>query len=95
MPRLLSGLIPSGVYAYKLRKALFAQMSSYIRKDKEWASRVAYYSALLNRALYTLLVEDLKVEKTDVIRIAIEFEVDEVNKAINLKWDTLNIEIYK
>lgn len=95
MPRLSSGLVFSAGYAFKLRKALFAQMGSYIKKDKEWSGKVAYSSALLNRALYTLLVDDLKLEKTDVVRITIDYEIDETSKAINWRWDTLKVEIYK
>lgn len=95
MPTLKSGLVLSAGYAVKLRKTLFAQLRDLVKQDKEFAGRVAYYSGLLNRALFTLLVEELKVDKLDVVRISINYDVDEVNKSIIWKWDTLKIEIYK
>lgn len=70
-------------------------MSSYVKKDKEWSSKVAFYAGALNRALFTLLVEELKIDKLDAVRISIEYDVDETSKSINWKWNTLNIEIYK
>lgn len=95
MPMLRSGLVLAAGYADKLRKATFAQLKDYTKKDKEFANKIAYYVATLNRALFTLLVEELKVDKLDVVRITIGYDVDEVNKAIIWKWDTLRVEIYK
>lgn len=95
MVRVSTGLIFAAQYADKLRKTMFAQLKDYVRKDKEFASKVPYYVGMLNRALFTLLVEELKVDKLDVVRVMIEYEVDEVNKAITWKWDTLRVEVYK
>ena len=95
MPTLRSGLVLAAGYADKLRRTVFAQLRDYVKKDKEFASRVAYYVATLNRALFTLLVEDLRVDKLDVVRITIDYDIDEANKAINWKWDTLKVEIYR
>lgn len=95
MPTLRSGLVPAAVYADKLRRGIFAQLRDYIKRDKELSSRVAYYAATLNRALFTLLVEELKVDKQDVVRITINYELDEANKSIIWKWDTLKVEIYR
>jgi hypothetical protein len=95
VPTLRSGLIPAAVYADKLRRVLFGQLRDLVRKDKEFASKVAYYSALLNRALFTLLVEELKVDKLDVVRITIDYDVNEEKKEITWKWDSLRVEIYK
>ncbi|MEM4005133.1 MAG: DUF2258 domain-containing protein [Desulfurococcaceae archaeon] len=76
-------------------KHFFAQLKDLVKQDKEFASKIAYYSGLLNRALFTLLVEELKINKLDIVRISINYDVDEANKAIIWKWDTLKIEIYK
>jgi hypothetical protein len=95
MPTLRSGFVLSAGYAVKLRRTLFAQLKDYVKQDKEFAGKVAYYAALLNRALFTLLVEELKVDKLDVVRITINYDVDEASKAIIWKWDTLKIEVYK
>lgn len=95
MPRLNTGIILAATYADILRRKLFGLMSEYIKKDKEWSGKVAFYAAMLNRALFTLLVEELKVDKLDVVRISIEYDIDETSKAINWKWDTLTIDLYK
>lgn len=95
MPRVSTGLVLAAAYADKLRKTMFAQLRDYIRADKEFAGKVAYYVGTLNRALFTLLVEELKVDKLDAVRIMIEYDVDEANKAIIWKWDTLRVEVYK
>ncbi|MEM1713356.1 MAG: DUF2258 domain-containing protein [Desulfurococcaceae archaeon] len=95
IPTLRSGFVLSAGYAAKLRKTLFAQLKDLVKQDKEFANKIAYYSGLLNRALFTLLAEELKVDKLDVVRISINYDVDEANKAIIWKWDTLKIEIYK
>jgi hypothetical protein len=95
MPELRSGLVFAAGYADKLRRVVFAQLKDYIKKDKEFGKQVPMYIARLNRALYTLLVEELKLDKFDVVRITISYDVDEVNKLIVWKWDTLKVEIYK
>ncbi len=95
MPRLSSGLVIAGAYADKIRRTLFAQMKDYVKQDKTWAQRVAYAAAQLNRFLYTILVEQLKIDKGDVVRIRIEYDVDEVSKEIKWKWDTLQIEAFR
>ncbi|MEM4848918.1 MAG: DUF2258 domain-containing protein, partial [Ignisphaera sp.] len=61
MPRLSSGFVIAGAYADKIRRTMFAQMRDYVRKDKEWGQRIALAIAQLNRFLYTILVEQLKI----------------------------------
>ncbi|MEM4487600.1 MAG: DUF2258 domain-containing protein [Desulfurococcaceae archaeon] len=95
MPTLRSGLVPAAVYAVKLRRAIFAQLRDHVKKDKEFSSKVAYYAATLNRALFTLLVEELKIDKLDVVRISVDYDLDEASKSITWKWDTLKIEVYR
>lgn len=96
MPIILrSGLVLAAGYADKLRRTIYAQLREYAKRDREFAGKIAYYTAALNRALYTLLVENLKVDKLDVVRISIEYEVDEVNKAIIWKWNTLRVDVYR
>jgi hypothetical protein len=79
MVLLSSGLVIAGAYADKIRRTLFAQLRDYVKKDKEWGQKIAYAAAQLNRLLYTVLVEQLKVDKGDVVRIRIEYDVDETN----------------
>lgn len=95
MPMLSSGLVIAGAYADKIRRTLFAQMRDYVRYDKTWAQRIAYAVAQLNRFLYTILVEQLKINKGDVIRVRIEYEIDEDAKEIKWKWETLQLEVFR
>ncbi|HIP57147.1 MAG TPA: DUF2258 domain-containing protein [Ignisphaera aggregans] len=95
MPMLSSGLVIAGAYADKVRRTLFAQMRDYVKQDKTWAQRVAYAAAQLNRFLYTILVEQLKIDKGDVVRVRIEYEIDEAAKEIKWKWDTLQLEAFR
>lgn len=95
MPVLRTGLVPVAGYASKVRRTLFAQTKELVTNSKEWARAVAYGVAVLNVALYKLLVEELKLDKRDVIRVSIEYDLDYEKKAAVYKWDTLTIEVYK
>ncbi len=95
MPRLSSGLIIVGAYALKVRRTLFAQLRDRTRGDKEWAQKVAYGAAQLNRVLFELLVDRLKLDKGDVVRVRIDYDVDEARKEIVWRWDTLTVEVFR
>ncbi|MEM1683731.1 MAG: DUF2258 domain-containing protein [Ignisphaera sp.] len=95
MPKLSSGFVIAGAYADKIRRTLFAQLRDYLRKDKEWGQRIALAVAQLNRFLYTLLVERIKIDKGDVVRIRIDYDIDETTKSINWLWNTLTIEAFR
>jgi hypothetical protein len=95
MPRLSSGFVIAGAYADKIRRTMFAQMRDYVKRDKEWGQRSALAIAQLNRFLYTLLVEQLKIDKGDIVRVRIDYDIDEQNKNIVWKWDTLTVEAFR
>jgi hypothetical protein len=95
MPRLSSGFVIAGAYADKIRRTMFAQMRDYVKRDKEWGQRIALAIAQLNRFLYTLLVEQLKIDKGDIVRVRIDYDIDEQNKNIVWKWDTLTVEAFR
>ncbi len=95
MPRLSSGFVIAGAYADKIRRTMFAQLRDYVRKDKEWGQKIAFAVAQLNRFLYTILVEQVKIDKGDVVRIRIDYDIDETNKNIIWKWDTIVIEAFR
>lgn len=95
MPRLSSGLVIAGAYADKIRRTIFAQLRDYIKKNRDWGQKVAFAVAQLNRVLYTLLVEQLKIDKGDVVRIRIDYEIDESAKNIVWKWDSINVEVFR
>ncbi|RLG77891.1 MAG: DUF2258 domain-containing protein [Thermoprotei archaeon] len=95
MPRLSSGLVIAGAYADKIRRTLFAQLRDAVKQGKISGQRVAYAAAQLNRVLYTILVENLKVDKGDVVRVRIEYELDEEKGEIVWKWDTMSLEVFR
>lgn len=94
MPRELStGLIIAGAYADKLRRTLFAQLRDMVKQDKEFAREVARASGEINRLLFTILVEKLEVDKGDVVRIRIQYDVE--NGRIKWYYDTLRVEYFR
>ncbi|MGC9072313.1 MAG: DUF2258 domain-containing protein [Acidilobus sp.] len=95
MPRLSSGLIIVGAYALKVRRTLFAQLRDRTRADREWAQKVAYGAAQLNRVLFEILVNRLKLDKGDVVRVRIDYDVDDARKEISWRWDTLTVEVFR
>jgi len=98
MPMLSSGFVIAGAYADKVRRTLFAQMGDYVKRDKAWAQKVAYAAAQLNKFLYTIIIrlgEQFKVDKGDVIRVRIEYDIDENTKEVKWKWETLQLEVFK
>lgn len=93
MPRLSSGFVIAGAYADKIRKTAFAQFRDAIKEGALKSGDIAYGVAQLNRLLYSVLVEGLKVDKGDVVRIIVDYEV--VSGRIEWKLDTLRVEVFK
>ncbi|MCD6278768.1 MAG: DUF2258 domain-containing protein [Desulfurococcales archaeon] len=93
MPTLRSGLVIAGAYADKLRRTAFAQLKSAIKDGVVKAGDVAYHVAQLNKVLYRIFVDELKVNKGDVVRVTIDYEVKP--GIIEWKFDTLKIEVFK
>lgn len=94
MPKELStGLVIAGAYADKLRRTLFAQLRDHVKQNKDFAKEVARASAEVNSLIYIVLVEKLKADKGDVVRIRIQYDVEDGR----IKWyyDTLRIEYFK
>ncbi len=90
---LSTGLVIAGAYADKLRRTLFAQLRDLVRKDKEFAREIARASGEINRLLYIILVDKLKVDKGDVVRIRVQYSVEDGR----IKWyyDTLRVEFFR
>ena len=88
-----TGLVIAGAYADKLRRTLFAQLSSKIKSKEISAAAVARASRDLNMLLYNILVEKLAVKKGDVVRIRIRYVLEDGE----IKWDynSLSIEVYR
>lgn len=90
---LRSGLVIAGAYADKLRRVAFAQMRNLIKEGVISAKDVAYHVAQLNKLLYRILVDTLKIDKGDVVRISINYRVTDSK----IEWDfgSLKIEAFK
>ena len=86
---LSSGLVIAGAYADKIRRTLFAQAKSINVSTDE----VVRASAELNVVLYEILVNRLKIDKGDAVRIRIEYNVNDGK--IEWSYRTLKIEAFK
>ncbi len=92
MPTLNIGTVIAGAYADKVRRTLFAVTKTLQETGELKNEDVAYGSAVLNQILYKILVEKLRVEKGDVVRISIDFEIKDGK--IEWRYETLKIEWY-
>ncbi|MCE4619082.1 MAG: DUF2258 domain-containing protein [Desulfurococcales archaeon] len=90
---LRTGLVIAGGYADKVRRVLFAQLRDAIKSGEISNTDVARAAAELNRLLFEILVNKLNIDKGDVVRITIEYELDPPN--INWKLDTLQIQAWR
>lgn len=90
-----TGIVIAGAYADKVRRTLFAQQSQLVRKSKEFAKEVARASAEINSLLYYILVENLKIEKGDAVRIRVKYSVDETQSRVIWDYDSLTVEFFK
>ncbi|MEM2020667.1 MAG: DUF2258 domain-containing protein [Zestosphaera sp.] len=93
MPIMRSGLITAGRFAYKVRRVIFAQLAGDLREKRIENKAVAFHVAQLNKFLYFLLVDRLKVNKSDAVRLSIEYEVSEGK--ILWRFDTLRVEVFR
>ena len=93
MPQLSTGLVIAGAYADKLRRVLFAQLRDKIKKKEITGQQVAQRAGQLNRLLFDIIVNRLKLDKGDAVRIRIEYEVKDGD--IEWKLDTLRIEAFR
>ncbi len=91
--KLSSGYIIVGAYADKIRRTLFAQLRDKIKGKEIDSKTVAKAAADLNKLLYEILVNKLKLDKGDVVRIMIEYEVSDGEIQWNL--DSLKVEVFK
>lgn len=78
-----SGLIIVGAYDDKIRRTLFGMVKDVDSKE------LAKAAGNLNRFLFKLLVEELRLDKGDVVRVRVPFEI--TNGKVS--WDLLNMEV--
>ncbi|MCS7107402.1 MAG: DUF2258 domain-containing protein [Acidilobaceae archaeon] len=93
MAILRSGLILAGGYALKIRRVLFAQTKEQVKRGELSQQEVARAAGQLNSALYELLVEELRLNKGDVVRISLEYEIKD--GTVHWKMDSLVVEVWK
>ncbi|MEM1872968.1 MAG: DUF2258 domain-containing protein [Acidilobaceae archaeon] len=74
---LRTGLVIAGAYADKVRRTLFAQTRDLVKSGEITSQEVARAAGELNRILYEILVDRLKTEKGDVVRVAVDYRVEE------------------
>lgn len=91
--KLSSGLVIAGAYADKIRRTLFAQLRDMIKREEVESREVARAAAELNRLLYELFVNKLKLDKGDVVRVRVDYDVVEGE----IKWnlETLEVEAFR
>ena len=93
MPQLSTGFVIAGAYADKLRRVLFAQLRDRIKKGEIDNKTVAMRAGELNRLLFDVIVNKLKLDKGDVVRIRVEYDI--VDGDIKWRLDTLRIEAFR
>jgi len=91
--KLSSGYIIVGAYADKIRRTLFAQLKDHIKNKEIDPKMVAKASGELNKLLYEILVNKLKLDKGDVVRVMVEYEL--ADGEVVWKLDTLKVEAFK
>jgi hypothetical protein len=80
-------------YADKVRRVLFAQLRDKIKQGELSNTDVAAAAGNLNRFLFEIIVNKLRVDKLDVVRIQVDYDV--VDGRIEFNLDTLRIEVWR
>ncbi len=93
MPELSTGLVIAGAYADKVRRTLFAQLKDSIKAGTLSAQDVARGAAELNRLLFEILVNKLGLDKGDVVRVRIAYDVQ--GSSIVWHLNTLRVEAFR
>lgn len=90
---LSTGYVWAAVYADKIRRTIYAQLKDLIKENKALREQIPRDIAQLNVALYRVLVDNLKLNKTDLVRIRINYRI----KENRIEWlpETLTIEAFK
>ncbi|MDM7275559.1 MAG: DUF2258 domain-containing protein, partial [Thermoprotei archaeon] len=97
MPTLRTGLVVGGAYAAKVRKTLFAQIrgsaKGKVLKEEPSDEEIVRAAGELNRVLYEVLVDRVRIEKGDVVRVSVNYAVEEGR----IRWDleTLSIQAWR
>ena len=90
MATLNTGLVIVGAYADKVRRTLFAQLKDRIKAKEIDSKIVAKASGDLNKLLYEIFVNRLKLDKGDVVRIVVNYDVVDGEIVWYLEWSLPN-----
>ena len=90
---LRTGLVIAGGYADKVRRVLFAQLKDKIKSGELTNTDVARAAAELNRLLFEIIVNRLQLDKGDVVRVTIEYEIEPPE--VKWKLETLQIQAWR
>jgi len=93
MATLNTGLVIVGAGGVMIRRTLFAQLKDRIKAKEIDSKVVAKASGDLNKLLYEIFVNRLKLDKGDVVRIVVNYDV--VDGEIVWDLDSLKIEVFK
>lgn len=93
MTTLRTGLVIAGGYADKVRRVLFAQLRDAVKRGDLSNSEVARAAGEINRLLFEILVNRLGIDKGDVVRVSVEYEV--VDGRVEWKFDTLSVQVWR
>ncbi len=91
--KLSTGFIIAGAYATKVRRTLFAQLKEEMKAGHVSGTEIARAAGELNRILFEVLVNRLNLDKGDVVRVRIEYVVEE--GTIKWRFGTLEIEAFR
>jgi len=93
VPTLSSGYVIAGAYAGKIRRTMFAQLREEVRKGSVTSQEIARAVGELNSTLYRILVDRFKVDKGDLVRIKIDYRIEDGK----ILWDPskLVIEVFR
>jgi len=93
VPTLNTGLVRVAGYAPKVRRTLLAQLKQAIAAGEVSPREAVYKAAQLNRLLYISLVEELHLQKNDIVRVRVDYELSDGE----LKWnlDTVRIDVWR
>jgi hypothetical protein len=94
MPLLSSGLVYVRSCIDKLRKNLYAYLRNYISRDREWCLGIDKAVEELSNVVSKVFIK-LGVGEDDVVRIRIEYQINENSKSIIFNWSTISIEVFR
>jgi hypothetical protein len=93
MPTLMTGYVIAGAYADKVRRTLFAQTRDLVKSGTLTPQEVARAAGELNRILYEVFVNKLKMDKGDVVMVNIEYNIED--NRIVWNYDKLEVRVWR